>query len=543
MTFPPTFIWERFRKEGRWTLPPEEAAPYGWSLLGVAAATVCFWLLRHDFDKGQASLLYLPIVIACAVRLGFGPAICAAITSFVAWDFFYLPPYYTLIIENPKDWLSLGVFLLAAITTAKLASDARLQTEQAQLREAEISTLYQASQEASQEVDINLLIPRLAAQLEQLCQSPCCLVFAYNGQTQRMQLLSKESSHGEIERAAIAEVAEEVFKKSQEIGFGPKDFWSRAILESHLISEAEMPLVRGVYVPLRVQGRRMGVVYVAPHRDGRLFSDLEERLIRTLANHAAIALARQELSDQAAEARALREADTLKDRILSLASHEMRSPLASIKAAATGLLQSEDAYGEQDRRDALKSIAGEVDRMTNLVTNMLDLSRLEAGNWKPEKDWCDLQEIVGTALDRLGESDAARVHVVAASDLPMVLADYTQVALVITNLLTNAVKYSPEGSAIDVTLTRTVDEDLGQYVQVAVRDYGEGIQPGEETRIFDRFYRSPRHRKSAIHGTGLGLSLCYAIATAHGGRILASNAPPPGRSGAVFEFSLPVNAA
>jgi two-component system sensor histidine kinase KdpD len=489
-------------------------------------------MLRGDFDKGQASLLYLPVVVVCAVRLGFGPAIGAAVFSFVAWNFFFLPPYFTLLVHDYRDWLSLVIFLAAAVTTAKLASDAREQAEQARRRETEIRTLYEASQEASQEVDARRLFPLLAGQVEQLCRSPRCLMFAVADGGPGLELLVEPPADSSLTLAAITTVAEESVKKGQEFGLGPTDLWAKAIIESQLIRREDMGMVRGAYVPMLVLGRRMGVVYVAPRNDGKAFTDLDERIIRTLANHAAVALARRQLSEQAAQADALREADALKDRILSLASHEMRTPLAAIKAAATGLLQADAEYADADRRDALGSIAKEVDRLANLVANMLDLSRLEAGSWKPQRDWCDVAEVVGTALDRLDESASARVEVRAADGLPLVRADYTQLALALTNLLTNAVKYGPEDGVIVVDVAKH-----GDRIEIAVRDFGEGIQRGDEARVFERFYRSPRHRASTIHGTGLGLSLVQAIVTAHGGDIIARNAEP----GAVFTVSLPVD--
>jgi two-component system sensor histidine kinase KdpD len=265
---------------------------------------------------------------------------------------------------------------------------------------------------------------------------------------------------------------------------------------------------------------------------------MEEQLIRTLANHAAVVLARQDLVKTAAQAEALREADALKDRILSLASHELRTPLASIKAAASGLLQEGAEFDEEERRDALRSISSEIDRLANLVGNMLDLSRLEAGSWKPHKDWCDIREVISTALDRLDEDDATRIAVICDSDITLVRMDYTQIALVLTNLLNNAIKYGQQDGPVEVNCRVQTARSGDRRMLVAVRDHGEGIPPGEFKRIFDRFYRSPRHVASTVHGTGLGLSLCQAIVAAHEGRIWASGARDG--SGAVLSFTLPM---
>ena len=311
--------------------------------------------------------------------------------------------------------------------------------------------------------------------------------------------------------------------------------WDQAVRQSRrtLPSGAENTL--GVYLPLHADGSRVGVLYVGPRRDGRPFSAADERLIRTLANHAAVVIARDALAASAAQADALREADRLKDALLSLVSHELRTPLAAIKASATGLLQPDSVWDVQASWETLSAINTEADRLTALVSNLLDLSRLEAGRWQPQKDGCDLVEIVGTALDRLPDAEAARVEVTADPALPLVQADYTQIALVVTNLLQNAVKYTPPGSPIALCAAAAPSA-----VTLVVRDYGSGLRPGEEARLFERFYRGQAHQNSTIHGTGLGLALCRAIAEAHGGRMSAANAPPGEPPGAVFTLTLPV---
>ena len=319
------------------------------------------------------------------------------------------------------------------------------------------------------------------------------------------------------------------------IGFGATaHLWAKAVEGISAPDSAEI----GVYVPLRAQAALVGTLHVGPRRDGRPLTAQDERLILALANHAAVVIARQALAEEAAEAAALREADALKEALLSLVSHELRTPLAAIKAAASGLRQRGAVWPEAARAEAVETIDGEADRLTTLVGNLLDLSRLEAGAWNPTKDWCDLAEIAGTSLDRLPPPDAARVQMTAHADLPLIRADYVQIALVLTNLLENAVKYAPGGSPISLTLFPTESDPPG--VRADVRDFGLGITPGDEEAIFTRFFRSARHSGSAIHGTGLGLALCRAVTKAHGGRLWARNAPPSEPGGAIFSFWLPV---
>ena len=510
-----------------------------WAAAGIGLATAGFWTLRHLLDKGQASLLYLPVVIACAIRFGFAPAVFGAVLSFFCWNFFFLPPFGTLTVADPRDWLSLLVFLVAAVTTAQLASQARTQTAEARAREAEIALLFEASETLSREVRADRLLTALSHQMQTLCRADRCLVFRQSPHSPH--LLPPVQSVPIPD--TITQMAESAAMQDQAIGFGGhRHLWDQAARQSVPALPSGAAETLGVYLPLHADGSRVGVLYVGPRTDGRPFSAADERLIRTLANHAAVVIARDALASEAAQAEGLREADRLKDSLLSLVSHELRTPLAAIKASATGLLQAEAVWDLRASWETLQAINTEADRLSALVTNLLDLSRLEAGAWQPVKDWCDLVEIIGTALDRLPGSESARVEVFAEADLPLVRADYTQIALVLTNLLENAVKYTPSGSPILLCAAAQYNgQDEGpSEVTVMVRDFGLGLRPGEEVHLFERFYRGQRHQNSTVHGTGLGLALCRAIAEAHGGRIWAMNAAPGEPPGAVFTLSLPV---
>jgi len=517
------------------------AKGFAWATAGTLAATGVFWLFRFSLDKGQASLLYLPVVIACALRFGFAPALAGAILSFLCWDFFFLPPFHQFLVSDPRDWLSLVIFLIAAMTTAWLASEARRQTEAAQTREHETRTLYEAGEAISNEIEAARLLPALAEQIVQACRATRCVVLrrTASGALLPVATFPTEPLPPEDLRR-IAQLSQAAAEHFQVIGFGAaRHLWEKALEEMDTSGSREPKMSEmGVYVPLRAQSSLVGALHVGPRTEGKPFTEQDQRLILALANHAAVVIARQTLADEAAQAAALREADTLKDALLSLVSHELRTPLAAIKAAASGLRSRGAVWPEAARAEAVETIDVEADRLTILVSNLLDLSRLEAGAWNPSKDWCDLQEIIGTALDRLPEPDAARVRVTASDDLPLIRADYVQIALVLTNLLGNAAKYTPTGSPIHVSLFPA--EATPPAIQVDVRDFGEGITPGDVETIFARFHRSARHANGTVHGTGLGLALCRAVIGAHGGRIRARNAPAGEPSGAIFSFWLPI---
>jgi two-component system sensor histidine kinase KdpD len=397
--------------------------------------------------------------------------------------------------------------------------------------------LYRASETVSREVEENRLLRVLANELLQICQAGRCAILRRSTDGSLEMIVDERSidAAAQTDDVSMRMIVIESIAQDQAIGFGRNpELSSKTLATSAAVSDSI-----GAYVPLRAQNRVVGVLHVGPRLDGREYSPLEERLIYTMANHAAIAITRQSLMAQAAQADALREADMLKEALLSLVSHELRTPLASIKASATGLLQQDSSWSDSERGRALFAINQEADRLTQVVNNLLDLSRLEAGAWKPARDWCDPGEIIGTVLDRVPPSDAERIHVRASDDLPFIYVDYVQIALVLTNLIENALKYSPPGSPVEVSIESGGDNRISMLT-MSVRDHGSGIDPEEAAQLFTRFYRGAKHRRGEAHGMGLGLALCDAIVRAHGGHIEAANVGPD-EPGAIFRFSIPTD--
>jgi len=509
-----------------------EAVGLMWSLTAVALATFCFWCLRNYLDKGQASLLYLPVVIACAVRFGFSSAVVGAFVSFLCWDFFFLQPVFTFVVDDVRNWLSLIVFLIAAIVTSRLASQAKEQADAARAREEEIRTLYKASESLSREIRADHILPSLAEQLVNLSSAVYVMILhRIDDRWDVAACMPSSVTMPEPQKKLIRQISQVACEHDQVIGTSGNEFhWRRAI--DDLLGPSHEPV--GLYVPLHTEKGMVGVLHAGPRRGGGSFSALEEQLILTLSNHAATVIARQELAAQAAQAAALKEADTLKDALLSLVSHELRSPLAAIKVSASNLRGADSKLDEGLREEALAAIDIESDRLTRLVSNLLDLSRLEAGAWRPQKDWCDITDVVATVLDRLEPSQADRVQVDAAVDLPLIRADFVQIALVASNLIENALKYSTPGTTITVTLSPF--DKIGALVRVD--NIGEPVEGLEQQAIFDRFYRGKKHQNSTVHGTGLGLALCRAIVIAHEGVIFVTNT----KTGPSFTVRLPIGA-
>ena len=231
---------------------------------------------------------------------------------------------------------------------------------------------------------------------------------------------------------------------------------------------------------------------------------------------------------------ALRQSDTLKSALLSSVSHELRTPLTSIKAMASRALDYSGEGTPHPRAEYLESINQEIDHLTRLVENLLDMSRIEAGTLKPKRDWELLEDLVEGAIGALGKSLREReLQLELDDDLPPVFIDGVQVQQVLVNLLDNAIKYSTEGTAIGLKVFR-----VGDTVEVHVSNAGEGVPREEIPRIFERFHRVGSRRQRSIRGTGLGLAICKGIIEAHGGRIWVQSVPDQTTT---FAFTLPMN--
>jgi two-component system sensor histidine kinase KdpD len=293
-----------------------------------------------------------------------------------------------------------------------------------------------------------------------------------------------------------------------------------------------LPAAQGLYVPLVGSTGIIGVLGLRPADPKRFQDPAVQGLLETFAGQAAVALERAVLAERAQREQLEIEAERLRTSLLSSLSHDMRTPLGAITGALTSVLEDRGTLSDATRRDLLKTAVEESQRMNRLIGNLLDMIRVESGALQVQKEWQPLEESVGVALIRL--EDRLRDHPVQVTlppDLPLVPVDAVLIEQVFINLLENAVKYTPPGTPIEISATA-----VDGAVRVDVADRGPGLPPGEELRVFEKFYRVPA--ATATSGVGLGLTICRGIITAHGGRIWAENRPG---GGAVFRFTLPLS--
>ncbi|MFO0616295.1 MAG: ATP-binding protein [Polyangiaceae bacterium] len=273
-----------------------------------------------------------------------------------------------------------------------------------------------------------------------------------------------------------------------------------------------------------------GVVALRPRVQGALVDREQRDLLEALLRQAGLAIERAHLAEEARLAALRAKTEELRASLLSAVSHDLRTPLAAITGAATSLLDASERFAEPQRVELLSAICEEADHLERLLTNLLDMTRIDSGGIAVKRDWVPIEEVVGSALARVEKTLAGHpLAIDLPADLPLVAVDPVVFGQVFVNLLENAAKYTPAGSAIEIAGRRTE-----RAVEIDVADHGPGIPEAIQKRVFEKFYRGAGERAG---GVGLGLAICRGIVEAHGGTISVTNRP---EGGALFRISLPL---
>jgi two-component system sensor histidine kinase KdpD len=478
-------------------------------LLMIILMTAGNWWWRHYLEPVHFMLLYLLPVLLSAVWWGKGPSYVTALCSVLFFDFFFISPVFTFSISDLPYMWSLPLFLLVSFIIGGQTEKLRVEVTLARQREKTTGALYSFSREIAAIVDIGIIVGILA---EQVWQTLDKSVAVFLPQDEKL-VLAAEAGPGKIgEDAGEKAVAVWAFEHGEIAG--------------HCTDT--LPGAKYMYLPLTTSQNTVGVLGIEIHEE--ILTSPQKRLMEAWAGLAAIAVERVKLAEQARQAALLAESDQLRTALFNSISHELRTPLSSIIGAISGLMDTEGVYSENDKKELLETVKEGADRMNRLVVNLLDTARLESGMMQLKKDWCDIEDIIGTALRRVGECIKGRGLLVnIAPDLPMIKADCVLLEQVVVNLLDNACKYSAQGSEIVITASQDTS-----VIQVSIADRGVGIPTENLMRIFDKFYRVEQLK--TVNGTGLGLSICKGIIEAHGGTIQAENRPG---GGTVMTFILP----
>ena len=442
------------------------------ALAAIALASLAVAALEGLTSAANLRVIYLLAVLFVAIRRDEATAIATAVGSVLALNFFFIEPRHQLRISHSEDVVALGVFLVAALVVGRLAARSRERAEQAESRE------------------------RLA----------------------RVR---------EVEARLIARVASEVLA-----GANIEDRLPQIAADT--TDESGRPLIRVDLRPVPATAedeyavrlsteQRAGWLYV--RKDSGWEREDADRLAAALARLLDVALERERLAVQSAEAEAARRADVAKTAVLHAVSHDFRSPLTAITTAASGLREGE--LSERDREDLVNVVETESQRLARMVTDLLDLSKIQANAVDPRADWVDLRDVVGGAAAQVRAAGLEHpVAIELPDDLPLVQADASQLERVFSNLIENAVRFSPDGVPVRVS----GGTGAGR-VTVRVTDRGRGIPAAQRSQVFEPFYRG----RDSGGGSGLGLAISRGFVEANHGRIQLSTS-----DGTSFAVSFPV---
>jgi two-component system sensor histidine kinase KdpD len=494
---------------------PVRMAHYLGSVAAVAVALGIGLLLTQFIAVQSISLVFLTAVIASAIAWGLWPSLFTAVLSMLAYNFFFLPPLYTLTVADPENVLALFCFLILALIVSNLTARTRSQMVTARSRAKTTAELYAFSRKVAGIGALDDLLWATAYQISSMLKVRTVLLMpARVGDG--LEVATGYPPEDQLDSADMA-AARWTWDRNHPAGRGADT----------------LPGGRRLFLPLRTGSGPVGVIGIDRDAPGPLMTPDERRLLDALCDQAAIAIERISLAKGLDEARVLAETERLRAALLTSISHDLRTPLASIIGTVSSLRSFPEKYGAADREELLATLQEEAERLNRFVSNLLDMTRLESGAVELRLELIDVSEIVGSALQRAGNVLAGhRVEIDIEPGLPMLRLDAVLFEQVLFNLLDNAAKYSPVGGRIDIRASRD-----GELVEIEVVDEGPGIPPSDFERIFDKFYRvQAQDRRRA--GTGLGLAICRGFVEALGGWIVARNRRD--RSGAVFMIRMPV---
>src|SRR5665647_678663 len=491
------------------------------AIVAIALSTAVFLPGRASFAKGRWALLYLLVILLVASVAGTGPGLLAAVLAFFTWNFFFLPPYHTLQIHDPKDWLSLVAFLVVGVIVGVQAGRMREREARALAREQETAALNRLSAAVvSQTSTAHMAESCLKEVVDVLVAGPATL-FVLDGDDLESYC---QTPDGGCPDPAVAERARRAVREGE--AAGAQD---AALAASPAAVTAAGD--GGLYVPVHSPSGVSGVLTVQARANGRPYSAGDARLVTSLSNLVGAFLERERLQAAATKAAAEREADQLKSSLLSSVSHELKTPLAALTATVSNLLESDVDWDEQSVRDELRAIVADVARLNNSIGALLELSRLEAHAWEPRQELYELSDIVAAGIDTLPARLRERVQMELPEESPIVDVDFEQMKRAVQNLLENALLHG--GDDGDVTVGA---RGWNEGVRLWIEDQGPGVPPDEHEAVFEKFYRGRRTGGHAPSGTGLGLAIAREIVRSHGGTIRVEDVVP---HGARFVITLP----
>lgn len=484
---------------------------YGWAAGINVICTVVAFIMYPRFELSNLAMVYLLGVTVAGLRLGRGPSVLATVLNVAAFDYFFVPPRFTIAVSDAQYFVTFAAMLTIGLVIATLTANVRRQTRVAGARERRTAALYGMSRELAVTRGIENMASVAVRHVAEVFN---CRAVVLLPDAEGKLRLPRGAPLGSSLRGADMAVAQWVNDHGRRAGLGSDT----------------LPATSALYVPLGDEQRAIGVLAVLPANARRVLLPEQSQLLDTFAGQIGLALERARFAEAAQASSLAAERESLRNTLLSSISHDLRTPLAVMVGAASTLTERGEVLQPRQRRQLAASIEQKAHEMSELVSNVLDLMRFQSGQVALLRDWQSVEDLAGTALQRLGER--MRKHPVQLDFPPELAPVHVDAGLIVqlfANLFDNVAKYTPQGTRASV---RASNE--GVWVRLVIEDEGPGLPAGDPQRLFEKFQRGSE--EGAVSGAGLGLAICRAIVRAHGGEIIARRREG---GGARFEFTLP----
>jgi two-component system sensor histidine kinase KdpD len=487
--------------------------PYPMALGMVGIGLGVAKLIEPFFSIENVDLVFLTAVVGVSVRYGLGPSLLASLAASLCYNFFFLPPVYTFTITDPTNIVAFFFFMLIAILVSNLAGRVRAQATAASQRVRTTESLYAFSRKLAGTAALDDVLWATAYQIALMLKVRVVLLLPEQG---RIAVKAGYPPEDQLDPADLA-AANWTWENDRVAGRGSDT----------------LPGAKRLFLPMRTGRGPIGVIGIDDDRAGPLLTPDQRRLLDALTDQGALAIERVHLVEDMDRVKRDAESDRLRQALLTSISHDLKTPLAAVLGAATTMRDLAPHLSDAQRTELISTIVEESERLNRFIANLLDMTKLESGAVVPNSAAHDLGELVGATLRRATSILAQHtVKLDLGQDLPMIEVDPVLFEQALFNLLDNAAKYAPAGSAIELRAGQS-----GGQVELQVRDEGEGIPPAELETVFDKFYRV-RKGDHVRPGTGLGLAIARGFIEAMGGRLSAGNRSD--RSGAAMTIRLPV---
>ena len=492
---------------------PFDPFPYVAALAAVTAALGVALVIRPWFGVENVDLVFLTAIVAMAVRFGLWPSLFTSVAAVLCYNFFFLPPLYSLTISAPTNVAAFLFFSIMALVVSNVAARVRSQAVVAMDRVRTTQALYAFSRKLAGVGTLDDVLSATASQAALMLKLQVVLLLPENGM---LVVKASDPLYSAPDEAALA-AAKWAWANNRPAGRG----------------STTLSGVRWLFLPIRTGRGAIGIVGIDGDKPGPLLTPDQRRLLDALMDQGGVAIERVHLVDDIDQAKRTIETDRLRTALLTSISHDLKTPLAGVLGAASTLRDLSGALNDAAKTELLSTIVDESERLNRFIANLLDMTKLESGAVLPNATLQDMGEIVGSALERCRKILAQhRVEIELACDLPMLALDPVLFEQILFNLLDNAAKYSSAGTTIRIQCWR--DENV---VSLQILDEGDGIPPAHLEKIFDKFYRVEKSDRVRA-GTGLGLAISRGFVEAMHGTITAANRTD--RSGAIFTITMPI---